>query len=277
LQEARMIKSCFLLESGSSEKRVFPFYQRLTIGRHSTNDVKLADRMVSKRHAVVGRIKSRIVVKDLASRNGTFVNGEKVEKAMLVSGDRVKIGSAVLRFFKEEACGSTDSDGSSTPSRGVQKLGEYLIEAGIVDEFTLQRVLGEKEKSQTIDQMLIYIGILDDLNIARSLAKQLKVPMLRLKDLEIPQEVTSLVPVEVAKAHLLLPVKIFEGKLVVAMANPLDLDAFQALRWVTRMKIEVAVAPREDILEAFMRVYPIEFLDQVLQGAPDDDDVTIDL
>ena len=272
-----MIKSCFILESGSSEKRVFPFYQRLTIGRHSTNDVMLADRMVSKQHAVVGRVKGRIVVKDLGSRNGTFVNGEKVEKAILACGDRLKIGSAVLRFFKEEERGKTKLDGSATIARGVQKLGEYLIEAGIVDEFTLQRVLGEEEKSQTIDQMLLYIGILDDLNIARSLAKQLKVPLIRLKDLEIPQEVTSLIPVKVAKTHLLLPIKLSEGKLLVAMVNPLDSDAVQALRLMTRMKIEVAVAPREDILEALVRVYPIEFLDQVLQGAPDDDEVTIDL
>ena len=272
-----MIKSCFILESGSTEKKVFPFYQRLTIGRHSTNDVMLAERMVSKRHAVVGRIKGRIVVKDLDSRNGTFVNGEKVEKAILVSGDRLKIGSAVLRFFREEERGKSGSDGSATTSRGVQKLGEYLIEAGIIDEFTLLRVLGEEEQSQTIEQMLLYAGILDDLTIARSLAKQLKVPLIRLKELEIPQEVTALVPVGVAKAHFLLPVKVSEGKLVVAMANPLDSDAIQALRLVTRMKVEVAVASREDILQAFVRIYPVEFLDQVLQGAPDDDEVTIDL
>jgi len=272
-----MIKSCFIFEGSRTEKRVFPFYQRLTIGRHSSNDVMLADRMVSKRHAVVGRVKGRIVVKDLGSRNGTFVNGEKVEKAILVSGDRLKIGSTVLRFFREEQSGKTDLDGSSTTSRGVQKLGEYLIEAGIVDEFTLLRVLGEEEKSQTIDQMLLDTGILDDLSIARSLAKQLKVPLIRLTDLEIPQEVTSLIPVKVAKTHLLVPVKVSEGKLLVAMANPLDSDAIQALRLMTKMKIEVAVAPRQDILEAFVRVYPVEFLDQVLQGAPDDDEVTIDL
>jgi len=272
-----MIKSCFILENGSTEKRVFPFYQRLTIGRHSANDVTLADRMVSKRHAVVGRVKGRIVVKDLGSRNGTFVNGEKVEKAILASGDRLKVGSAVLRFFREEERGKIDLDGSASTSRGVQKLGEYLIEAGIVDEFTLLRVLAEEEKSQTIDQMLLDTGILDDLNIAKALAKQVKVPLIRLKDLEIPQEVTSLIPVKVAKTHLLAPVKVSEGKLLVAMANPLDSDAIQALRLMTGMKIEVAVAPREDILEALVRAYPVEFLDQVLQGAPDDEEVTIDI
>jgi pSer/pThr/pTyr-binding forkhead associated (FHA) protein len=272
-----MIKSCFILESGSTEKKVFPFYQRLTIGRHSTNDVMLADRMVSKRHAVVGRVKGRIVVKDLGSRNGTFVNGDRVEKAILVSGDRLKIGNAMLRFFREEEPGKTDSDKGTPDSRGVQKLGEYLIEAGIVDEFTLLRVLGEEEKSQTIDQMLLDTGILDDLNIAKALARQVNVPLIRLKNLEISQEATSLIPVKVAKSHLLMPVKVSGSKLLVAMVNPLDSDAIQALRLLTRMKIEVAVAPRQDILEALVRVYPVEFLDSVLQGAPSDDEVTIDL
>jgi pSer/pThr/pTyr-binding forkhead associated (FHA) protein len=272
-----MIKSCFILESGANEKRVFPFYQRLTIGRHSSNDVTLADRMVSKRHAVVGRVKGKIVVKDLGSRNGTFVNGEKVEKAILVSGDRLKIGSAVLRFFKEEERGKIDSDDSSTTSMGVQKLGEYLIEAGIVDQFTLLRLLGEEEKSQTIDQMLLDTGVLDDVNIAKALAKQVNVPLVRLKNVEIPQEATSLIPVKIAKTHLVIPIKVSEGRLLVAMANPLDSDAIQALRLTTGMRIEVAVAPREDILETFVRAYPVAFLDQVLEGAPDDDEVTVDL
>ena len=272
-----MIKSCFILERGSTEKKVFPFYQRLIIGRQSTNDIVIADRMVSKRHAVVGRVKGKMMVKDLGSRNGTFVNGEKVEKAILFSGDRLKIGNAVLRFFNEEERGRGNSDGSSPTFRGVQKLGEYLIEAGIIDQSTLLKILGEEEKSQTIDQMLVDTGILDDVNIAKALAKQMNVPLVRLKNVEIPQEATSLIPVKMAKTHLVIPIKVSEGTLLVAMDNPLDSDAIQALRLMTRMKIEVAVAPREEILEAFVRVYPAAFLDQVLEGAPDDDEVTIDL
>ena len=115
------------------------------------------------------------------------------------------------------------------------------------------------------------------MNIAKALAKQLQVPFLRLKGIEIPKEVTNLVPVEIAKKHLLVPVKIGEGKLIIAMANPLDTDAIQVLRMATKMKIEVAVAPREEILKALGRAYPLEFLDQMLDGAPGDDEVTIEL
>jgi type IV pilus assembly protein PilB len=150
------------------------------------------------------------------------------------------------------------------------------MEAGLVDEFTLLRVLDEEEKSQTIDEVLIGTGVLDDESIAKSMAKQLKLPFIRLQELHIPQEVINLVPVEVAKTHLLAPVKIADGKLLVAMVNPLDAEALQVLRMTTNKRIEIVVAARDDILAALVKYYPSEFLDQMLDGAPDEDDVTAD-
>ena len=269
------MKSCFIVEKELVEKRVIPFYSRLTIGRQSTNDIALPDRTVSKRHAVVGRVRGQIVVKDLGSRNGTFVNGERVEKSILLSGDRLKVGSVNLRFFRKEG-----SDGKPANSdkdlQELQQLGDYLLEAGLVDKFTLLGVQADEEKSQTIDQVLIGIGVLDDESIAKSVAKQLKLPFIRLQALQIPQEVINLVPVEVAKTHLLAPIKISDGKLLVAMVNPLDADAIQVLRMTTKKRIEVAAAARGDILEALIKYYPSAFLNQMLDGAAEDDEVTVD-
>ena len=271
-----MIKSCLILETQLTKKRVFPFYAKMIIGRHSTNDIPLPDRAVSKRHAVIGRVRGQAVVKDLGSRNGTFVNGEKVEKSILVSGDRLKVGSISLRFFLEEESSDGKMAVGGADFQGKQKLADYLLEAGLVDEFTLLRVLDEEEKSQTLDQVLVGTGVLDDESIAKSLAKQMKLPLIRLQELHIPQEVIDLVPVEVAKTHLLVPMKVSDGKLLVAMVNPLDAEALQVLRIASNKRIEVAVAAREDILAALVKYYPSEFLDQMLDGAPDEDDVTID-
>lgn len=269
------MKSCFIVEAELVKKRVIPFYSRLTIGRQSTNDIALPDRAVSKRHAIVGRVKGQTVVKDLGSRNGTFVNGEKVEKSILLCGDRLKIGSVNLRFFQEEGADNKLA-ASGTDAHEKQKLGDYLVEAGLVDEFTLLRVLAEEEKSKTIDQVLVGTGVLDDETIAKSLAKQIKLPFIRLQELHIPQEVINLVPVELARTHLLVPMKIADGKLLVAMLNPLDAEALQVLRMTTNKKIEAAVAARDDILGALVKYYPSEFLDQMLEGAPDEDDVTVE-
>lgn len=121
---------------------------------------------------------------------------------------------------------------------------------------------------QTIDQILLDTAILDALSIAKSLARQLQVPFMRLKDIGIPGEATSLLSKKVAKTHLLVPLKVSEGRLLVAMANPLDADAVKTLRLLTKMKIEVAVTTREDILQTLARAYPVEFLDQVLKELP---------
>jgi MshEN domain/FHA domain len=272
-----MIKSCLILETKLTTKRVFPFYAKMIIGRQSTNNIPLPDRTVSKRHAVVGRVKGQTVVKDLGSRNGTFVNGQKVEKAILANGDRLKVGSVTLRFFQEDQTSQGKDAESTTTSRCVQRLGKCLVEAGIVDEMTLFGALAEEEKTQTIDHMLIGLGLLDEDNIAKALARQLRFSFISLKEREIPQQVISLVPAEVAKTHVIVPVELAGGKLLVAMADPLDSSAIQVLRMATGMSIEVVVASRQDILEAIVRYYPVAFLDQVLDGASDLDEVTVDM
>ena len=272
-----MIKSCLILETKLTTKRVFPFYAKMIIGRHSTNDIPLPDRTVSKRHAVIGRVRGQAVVKDLDSRNGTFVNGQKLEKAILSCGDRLKAGSVMLRFFQEDETPQGKDAESTTTPQCVQKLGACLVEAGIVDAMTLLGVLGEEKKSPKIDQMLIDLGLLDDDNRAKALARQLKFPFTTLKEREIPQQVTSLVTAEVARTHVIVPVELAGGKLLVAMADPLDSSAIQVLRMVTGMSIEVVVASREDILEAIVRYYPAAFLDQTFEGAPDLDEVTVDI
>ena len=272
-----MIKSCLILETQLTKKRVFPFYAKMIIGRHSTNDVPLPDRTVSKRHAVIGRVRGQAVVKDLGSRNGTFVNGQKVEKAILACGDRLKFGSVMLRFFQEDETPAGKDAENTTAPQSVQKLGGCLVEAGIIDEMTLLGVLGEDEKAPTIDQMLTGLGLLDDDNRARALARQLKFPFISLKEKEIPQQVTSLVTTEVARTHVIVPVELAGGKLVVAMADPLDSSAIQVLRVTTGMSIEVVVASREDILEAIGRYYPAAFMDQTLDGAEDLDEVTVNM
>jgi hypothetical protein len=226
---------------------------------------------------VIGRVRGQAVVKDLDSRNGTFVNGQKVEKAILSCGDRLKVGSVMLRFFQEDETPQGKDTESTTTPKCVQKLGACLVEAGIVDEMTLLGVLGEEKRSPTIDQMLIDLGLLDDDNRAKALARQLKFPFISLKEREIPQQVISLVTAEVARTHVIVPVELAGDKLLVAMANPLDASAIQVLRMVTGMGIEVAVASREDILEAIERYYPTAFLDQTLDQAPDLDEVTVDI
>jgi len=80
----------------------------MSIGRDPENDIRLSDRSVSKQHAVVRLEGGKYIIEDLGSLNGIFVNGERVKKAVLRSGDTLKLGHAILRFIrKEERRGTT--------------------------------------------------------------------------------------------------------------------------------------------------------------------------
>jgi pSer/pThr/pTyr-binding forkhead associated (FHA) protein len=73
---------------------------RLTIGRHPDNDIVPKDAAVSNHHAVIQRKDEKVILVDKGSKNGTFVNGKKVQSAELNDEDIVKFGNELnLRVF----------------------------------------------------------------------------------------------------------------------------------------------------------------------------------
>lgn len=74
----------------------------MVIGRLNA-DVVLKDSDISRRHALIeAYTRDKIFIKDLASTNGTFVNGQKVTYDKLKHGDKIRVGKSVLKFIVEE-------------------------------------------------------------------------------------------------------------------------------------------------------------------------------
>lgn len=71
--------------------------QDIVIGRSSELDMVLVEEMVSRKHARIALTDGVISIEDMGSTNGTFVNGEKVQKGTLREGDRVLIGTNILK------------------------------------------------------------------------------------------------------------------------------------------------------------------------------------
>jgi hypothetical protein len=79
---------------------VYPLLEpEYTIGRAAANGIVIADGSVSSSHARISRTSDGFVLEDLQSRNGTFVNGEKVTaKRVLSDGDLIRVGKIILIF-----------------------------------------------------------------------------------------------------------------------------------------------------------------------------------
>jgi pSer/pThr/pTyr-binding forkhead associated (FHA) protein len=91
---AKMAKSSsrFLL----MEDRTYPLVSKITLGREKENDIAVDDKMASRSHAVIQKIKENYYITDLESRNGTYVNNLRVDKGKyvkLVPGDIIRIGN----------------------------------------------------------------------------------------------------------------------------------------------------------------------------------------
>jgi len=91
--------------SGKYQGGEFPVApeKQILIGRSSDLDMVLVEDMVSRKHARITMQSDQIWIEDLGSTNGTFVNGEKIKRAHLKEGDRVLIGTSILKLIAGDA------------------------------------------------------------------------------------------------------------------------------------------------------------------------------
>lgn len=102
-----------LVLQGPMTGRHIALPSQATVGRSVDADVVLDDRLVSRRHAEIAAVypKGSYEIADLGSRYGTYLNGRRVLRAMLSDGDKILIGSTVLRFALENPTESKSGGG----------------------------------------------------------------------------------------------------------------------------------------------------------------------
>lgn len=96
-----------------------PFEQQLTIGRDVYNSLSLQDVEISRSHAIIFDQGAKTIIKDLNSRNGVYVNGDRVQEQVVQDGDEIVVGSTIIFF--------NPAEGLEIEKR-LSRRGEYLFE-----------------------------------------------------------------------------------------------------------------------------------------------------
>ena len=76
--------------------------EQLSLGREASNDLRLVDPLVSRRHCLVTTQAGSCPIRDLDSHNGTFVNEVPVKERVLEHGDQIRIGASVFLYLTQE-------------------------------------------------------------------------------------------------------------------------------------------------------------------------------
>jgi type IV pilus assembly protein PilB len=138
-----------------------------------------------------------------------------------------------------------------------KKIGECLIQAGLITEEDLQTALIEHKRSgERIGAVLVRLNFATEKQITKALAYQLGFPYTSLSDDPPDSAAIILIPKEVAIKRVCVAVRLEKNLLTVAMSDPLLFSLVQDLEFQTGYRIKQVVATRTDILETIENGYP---------------------
>jgi hypothetical protein len=142
------------------------------------------------------------------------------------------------------------------PESKKQKLGEMLIEAGLIDDFQLSSALSHQRNwGGKLGAVLMELDFVREEDIARIMGEKLKIPYINLFEPEIDEHVIRLVKPDIAKKYNVVPARRDKGMLMLAMSDPLDIGAIDEIRFITGLNIKPTIAMESEIQDAIKKYY----------------------
>jgi type IV pilus assembly protein PilB len=131
------------------------------------------------------------------------------------------------------------------------RLGELLVREKLISLAQLRHAQEEQQKSgQNLGFTLAKLGYISDQEITNFLSQQYRVPTVNLEEYEIDAEILKLVSKEQCEKHRVIPVSRAGSSLIVAMADPTNLNAIDDLKFLTGYSIEPVIASENSIAAA---------------------------
>ena len=137
------------------------------------------------------------------------------------------------------------------------KLGEMLVESGLISKEQLLAALkSQRASGGKLGENLVRVGaILDEEEMASFIARQMNLGIITLSEIEIDEETVRLVPKDLAQKYLLIPVSRTNRVLTVATADPRNVQALDAIKFITGCTVKPVVAPEGQIRACLERYY----------------------
>ena len=140
-----------------------------------------------------------------------------------------------------------------------RQLGAILVDHGTISPLELdEAVQRQRLTGEMLGRVLVTMGLCEEQDIVEALGVQAGMERIEVAKLQVKDEVLRIVPPEVAKFYNLAPVRIQDGKLVVALSDPMNIGLLDDLRQITGMEIIGMVSNDNDIAAFLQKNYAFE-------------------
>jgi type IV pilus assembly protein PilB len=140
-----------------------------------------------------------------------------------------------------------------------RKMGSILIEQGVIKQEQLNKALqihNERKRESLIGEILVELGFLTEEDIIKAFLVQYKIPYLDIERFKINPETIDLVPLGFVEKYALIPLDKTRDFLIVAMANPLNIQALDELSNISHFKnFHVYIVTPSKIKSAIQEYY----------------------
>ena len=138
----------------------------------------------------------------------------------------------------------------------AESVGRLLVSAKLITEEQLQQaLLTQKKEGGRFGKILIRMGLVDETQMAKFFSQQWGVPSVDLNKIEIDPLVVKLIPADMVRKHLVLPIKRLGTTVSLAMVDPTDVFAIEDIKFITGYNVEPIIATESALIEKIEKHY----------------------
>lgn len=237
------------------------------IGKGPQNNIILADASVSSVHAVISYTDDSFVLSDMGSRNGTYVNDERiVAPRKLQHGDLIKMGHCTITFRLKQAETTLSVprtvllDNSPPPPPAPpptpkpipvneESLAAALVASGLVAQSVIDRLLANGETGRRLSRALIQEKLVTEIGLRDLMSRTFNIAPIEMKTMEVDAITAIKLKSDFLRRRLVCPVIGQQSdRLMLAVADPTDKATIAEIERVTGKKASLRLAMPSEIM-----------------------------
>ncbi|HXG67265.1 MAG TPA: DUF3616 domain-containing protein [Blastocatellia bacterium] len=228
------------------------------MGKGPRNDIVISDPAVSSTHAVIRFENGAYTVADIGSRNGTYVNSERISGPhKLKHGDVIGIGLSKITFRLAGHSETSEIEPAALagalkpvgpPPLTEESLAQAIVAGKLVAPQEVERLRGPEARGRRLYRALVEEKLAGEDALRDLMSRTFQIPTIDLRTAQIDEAIAAKFSARLARERLVFPVAKDAGQLILAVADPTDTDAIEEVRREVNLPVQTRLATATEII-----------------------------